>query len=101
MPETRLNEKIKQIKKEAMFSILILILSLFFVFTWIGSISMSVSNLGAAPSMARDAYDEVGKAAQVPEAQTPSFVFLIGIIITVIFFLVLAMALSYQKKAPK
>ena len=98
MPQPLLDEKIKQIRKEAMFSILILVLSLFFVFTWIGCISINVPSMLAVPSMARDAYDELGRFAQVPEAETPVFVSIIGVVITVLFCVVIGAALSYQKK---
>jgi uncharacterized membrane protein SpoIIM required for sporulation len=100
MPETQLDKKIRRLRKEAMFSVLILILSLFLVFTWIGSISIVAPN-AAAPSFASDAYNAFGKAMAVPEAETSAFVASISIVITVIFFSVLVAALNYQKKAPK
>ena len=100
MPETKLDQKIKRIKKEAMFSIVILVLSLVLIFTWMGSISVSLPASAAAPSMAGDAYRDVGRAAQVPAAQTSSIAIVIAVIVTVTFFVVLAVALNYQKKGP-
>nr|MDO8113831.1 hypothetical protein [Candidatus Sigynarchaeota archaeon] len=94
MAERHLDEELKRIRTESRFQVIVLVCSLFFIFTWTSVISMILNQR----TFSSEAYENLGAAMSLSAAQTPVLVIIIGIVFSAVFFMILAKGYKYSSQ---